>query len=85
MTLSSHRERQTLIRGDLVEDDKAEQLLSWLPKKGSHALEKFVTCLEESSDGTAHDELVETIRKAVDDVLKEPDRNEPVEGWVLNF
>ena len=67
--LLTSREKQLLRMEDKADEDKADLLLSWLPRKGGRALEKFVTCLERSTDGTAHGELALKIKKTAEGVL----------------
>ena len=45
--------------------ERADKLIRWLPKKGPDFLEKFVDSLQQSSQGTAHEEIVRALNKAL--------------------
>ena len=49
-------------------NQKIARLVSWLPKKGSDGLQRFVFCLRSSVEGTAHQELADILQKAAQEV-----------------
>ena len=49
----------------LSEDQKITKLINLLPKKGSDALQRFVSCLWDTADGTGHAELADFIQSRV--------------------
>ena len=54
------------LRNDLyTEDQKIDNIIEWIPRKGSDALGRFLICLEESSEGTAHGELVGLLKREI--------------------
>ncbi len=67
--LLTRREKELLQSENKPDEDKADLLLSWLPRKGDGTLKRFVTCLKKSSDGTAHGELANKIKVSVRNVL----------------
>ena len=46
------------------DDAKIDYLLKILPTKGQDALRQFVRCLQQTEDGTAHDELIRCMIEA---------------------
>ena len=50
-------------------NQKITKLVSWLPKKGSDGLQRFVVCLRSSVEGTAHQELADLLQKAAQEVV----------------
>lgn len=58
-------EREYLMNALHLDADKINKLMMSLPKKGPDALDKFILCLDDSSDGTGHDALAKRIRKAI--------------------
>ena len=47
-----------------TDGEKIDHLLKIIPKKGRSALKRFVKCLREAAEGTAHDELADFIEKS---------------------
>ena len=48
--------------------DKIEHLLNMLPRKGNQWWDKFINCLEETSDGTGHRKIVRELEHAKKDI-----------------
>ena len=54
-------------------NQKIRKLVSWLPKKGSDGLQRFVVCLRSSVEGTAHQELADALQEAAQEVVVKRD------------
>ena len=60
-----------------TDEAKVDHLLKILPKKGRSALKRFVKCLRQTAEGTAHDELADFIEKSAVDSKTSPNNAEP--------
>ena len=65
----TNQERDTLLSDYRTDNEKINDLMRWLPRKGSDSLERFVRCLEKSSEGTSHSILAKKIKSII---KKEP-------------
>lgn len=65
-------EREYLLNPIHLDGDKINKLMAWLPKKGPDALNRFILCLDDSSDGTSHDVLAKKIKKAIYKIKMSP-------------
>ena len=59
--LLTYSEQEKLNNERFTTDERIDELLKWIPKKGYDALERFVKCLENSADGTGHGELASSL------------------------
>ena len=62
--LVTRQEYEILLNDVITTDEKINKLVSWLPTKGPNALERFITCLNESGSGTGHNILARKIERA---------------------
>ena len=63
--LLTREERESLMLDTRTEPWKIAYLLDTLPRKGKHALKKFIACLEGSAEGTGHKELAEDLKRTL--------------------
>ena len=59
--LLTYSEKEKLKNDYFKTHEKIDELLKWIPMKGSDALARFVKCLRNSTDGTGHDELATSL------------------------
>ena len=52
---------------------KADKLLSWLPRSRPDFLERFIQSLRESTEGTNHDELADSLEEALQEARNDTD------------
>ena len=68
---------QSLSQTFSTDEAKVDHLLKILPKKGRSALKRFVKCLRETAEGTAHDELADFIENGAVESKTSPNNAEP--------
>jgi len=62
--LTTQSDKETLTHPYSTNFDKINHLTEILPKKGDGWLDKFIKCLEESSEGTGHSKMVKELKIA---------------------
>ena len=73
--LLTDTEREDLQSFVYSRNQKIARLVEVLPRKGSDALQRFIECLQSSTDGTAHGELADKLYSEAEEVLKRKDRS----------
>lgn len=68
--LLTDTEREDLQSLVYSRNQKIARLVEVLPRKGSDALQRFIECLQSSTDGTAHSELADKLYSEAEEVLK---------------
>ena len=63
LELLTEEEWDEISHKQLTRQQKIDYLVQLLPRKGEHAYEKFVTCLELEKEHSAHMELAEKIKE----------------------
>ena len=61
--LLTSNEKQELLNQTYTTNHRIHKLMMWIPRKGSNALHRFITCLRHSADGTGHLELADKLEK----------------------
>ena len=69
--LLTQDDKKRLNDPDTVDYEKVEYLTKILPRKGDHWLDKFLTCLTETSEGTGHCKIVKELKHAKDELAKQ--------------
>ena len=65
--------------------DRIDELIKWIPTKGSDALGRFIVCLRNSTDGTGHDELATLLEDELEKTHSERQRKgRPVKSFKGN-
>jgi hypothetical protein len=80
LTRPEEERLQSLSHTFSTDEAKIDHLLNVLPKKGENALKRFVKCLRETAEGTAHDELADFIENSAVESKKDkmsPNSTEP--------
>lgn len=62
--LLTNQERDILLSDSRTDNEKINNLMTWLPRKGSDSLERFTKCLKKSSEGTSHAKIADIIMNA---------------------
>ena len=60
--LLTQDEKETLIVRCLTTHEKINKLMEILPRKGNGWLDKFILCLQSTSEGTDHSNIVQKLR-----------------------
>lgn len=63
--LLSYSEQEKLKNDRFTTHERIDDLVKWIPKKGTDALARFIKCLENSADGTGHGELASSLKEEV--------------------
>ena len=71
-SLITKEQREELIELQIyTTTQKADKLLLWLPRSRSDFLERFIQSLRESSEGTNHEELADSLEEALQEAQNE--------------
>ena len=73
--LLTYSEQEKLKNERFTTDERIDELLKWIPKKGSDALKRFVKCLQNSADGTGHGELASSLEVEIGKIRSKQQHN----------
>ena len=83
--LPSYSEKKKLRNEYFTTHDRIDELIKWIPTKGSDALERFIVCLRNSADGTGHDELATLLENELEKIQsKRQQKGRPVQSFKGN-
>ena len=85
--LLSYSEQEKLKNERFTTSERIDDLVKWIPMKGSDALARFSKCLENSADGTGHGELASLLKKEIGRILSKQQHNprflQPFKGIIM--